>query len=258
MPLNKTQKEFKHVMLQALKNIDDCPESLLSLFQSDEISVHDRLKVYHNNIIGSLAEVIRTTYPLLEKLVGEDFLRQMAREFIFIHPPSQGCMHAYGEGFDKFIKTYEPAKSMPYLPDIASFEYAMNDAYYAQDDIAMDADALSKIAPEELGETMLRTRHSLHLLQSEFPILDIRNLCLNDAQDAPDLENPTPFYGMVYRPGFDVNIVSLEQDEFTLLSKIKDKKSLGSAIENTLESYPNFNFTNFLTKHISLETFSKL
>ncbi len=259
MRLNKVQTTFKELMLKPVKNLEDYDGDLLDVFEENDISRHDRLKVYHNNVVGSLTEAIRATYPLIENLVGEGFIKAMTRAFIFDHPPSGGCLHEYGAGFDEFIKSYEPAKALPYLPDMATFEFATNTAYYAPDDIALPADALAQIPPENLGETFLSLRPSATLISSRYPILAIQEFCESaDQNDPPDLKTDYKTKLLIIRPQLEVNIMPLDQDEYLTLTLLDQKTPLGDAIEKTLTAHSDFNFTAFLQKHIALETFSNL
>lgn len=243
-------------MLRPAREISQAEESFTGLFESNDISVNERLKVYHNNIAGSLSNALCATFPLIENLVGEEFLKAMARAFVFEHPPQSGCLHFYGYGFDAFIKTYEPAKELPYLSDIAAFELAMNYAYYAEDDTALNMEELSQIPPESLGETIIPLRSSSTLLHSSYPLQDIKALCEGQNAQELDLSQKKECYLLVNRPQFDVQILPLSADEHLVLTELQDGKSLGEAVETGLTHFPDFDFQAFLQKHISLETLS--
>ncbi|MCF6318176.1 MAG: DNA-binding domain-containing protein [Proteobacteria bacterium] len=244
MRLNKVQTKFKETVLGSVHNVKNSDENFLSLFEDNHISVIDRLKVYHNNVVGSLSDALHMTFPLIEKLVGKDFFKAMSSEFIFDNPPKGASLYQYGAGFDHFIKEYEAAKSLPYLPDMAIFEWAMNTAYYAPDDTPLAGDALSHIPPENLGETLLRLRVSATLMQSRFPILQIRDFCLDeDGTEKPDMNANHHTKLLITRPALEVNILPLEQDEFMILELLDRNKCLGTAVEQTMEAFPEFDFS---------------
>lgn len=257
MPLNKTQNNFKNLMLRPITDIDSA--DLDNIFISNHIDAKDRLKVYHNNVVGSLSEALLTTFPLLQHLVGEEFLKGIARAFIFQNPPKNSSVHAYGAGFDEFIQTFEPAESLPYLADVASLEIAMNNAYYAPNDDAMPADALTKIAPENLGDIQIVLRSSAHLISSSYPLIALRAFCLDqDNAPAPDLSVKHECHILILRPHLEVEIIPLDLDEYDMLQTLRTGLTLGEAVEKTLNAYPEFDFALFLQKHISLETFSHI
>lgn len=259
MRLNKFQETFKETMLQHASGLDDVDADLRNMFIGNEISVEDRLKVYHNNIIGSVSASLCATFPILDALVGEGFLKSMARAFVFEHPPKSGCLHLYGAGFDDFIRGYMPAESLPYLADVATLELAINTAYYAPNDSPMKADALAQFPEEQIGAVQLSLRTSAVLIDSHYPLLEIKSYCENDAQgDAPDVLKDAGVTLMVYRPSLDVKIVELDREEFRLIQALQNGVSLGEALEAILAAAPDFDFAAFLNKHITLETFSAL
>ena len=257
MALADFQEKFKHMMFQPVKNLQNNANNFDGVFQEDDIAVHDRLKIYHNNVIGSLSSVLCATFPLLENLVGEDFLKAMARTFIFEHPPESACLHVYGAGFDNFIKSYEPAASLPYLPDVATLEFALNTAYYAPDDKPLAADALSKIPPENLGDIILQLRSSAILIESDYPLKQIRAFCLDEGNNIPpDMTKTYQCRLLIHRPALEVDIVPLAEDEFMILGLLNQKNTLGITVEQTLDKFPTFDFAGFLQKHTALETFA--
>lgn len=259
MKLAKYQKQFKETMFRPVREIHDCEADFKALFDEGDIPLDERLKVYHNNVVGSLSEVLRVTFPLLENLVGEDFLRAMTRDFIFENPPASACVHMYGAGFDDFIKTYAPAKSLPYLADVATLELALNTAYYASDDVALAPDALAQVPPETLGDVVLNLRSSATLITSSYPLESIRGFCLDaDNTPAPDLTKSYTCRLLIVRPVLEVNIISLPEDEFEMLRLLHNKVPLGDAVERTMAAFPIFDFTAFLQKHTVLESFASL
>lgn len=242
-------------MLDHPKVLDDPPPDFAALFETGDIPLPVRLKVYRNNIVGSLTDVMISSHPLLEKLVGHDFLEMMARHFVLENPPTQGCLSFYGATFDTFIENYELAKAMPYLPDMARLEIAMNEAYYAPDDEPLTAADLASATPESLK---LELRKSARLISSKYPLSDIRDFCLAD-DPAKTLNIDTGgVMLMIYRPALDSVIVKLDAAEYAMLDSLKRGTALDDALERTLETHKKFDFQAFLQRHIGLETFCQM
>lgn len=255
MRLNEFQKRFKDLMLDHPDALDKPPEDLAAFCATGDIALPERLKVYRHNIIGSLTDLMLSSFPLIENLVGKEFLEGMARTFILTNPPNMGCLSFYGEGFAEFIEGFAPAASLPYLPDVARFELTLNAAYYARDDDALSPEALASVAPEELGDTAFALRDSVHLLQSPYPLLAIREFCTAQASDGTlDLDQGgAPL--MIYRPQLESQTVALNEDEYLMLNTLSEGRPLGEAVETVLNTYQGFDFQAFLQKHLALETF---
>lgn len=257
MPLNKFQNSFKELMLDNPEALEAPPSALADICEVGEIALPERLKVYRNNIIVSLTEVMVATFPIIDKLVGRQFLELMARSFILESPPKQGCLNLYGEGFDQFIERFELAKSLPYLPDVARFEIALNAAYYAKDDEALDAEALAQIDRDTLPEIHLRPRESVNLVQSSFPLTAIQAFCSKENPEGQLRLDQGGESLIAYRPVLETQTVILDNDEFMMLAHLSES-TLGAAVEAVLAQFPSFDFERFLQKHLSLGTFQSL
>lgn len=256
MRLNDFQMRFCDLMLSGPEGLNNMPEEFAALFAAGGIPLCERLKVYRSNIVGGIAENLCKGFPLLEKLVGNEFLIDMVRRFVMAHPPESGCLNFYGRGFDEFIGNYAPARNLPYLPDMARLEIAMNDAYYAQDDHGMKAEELARIAPEALGDITLPLRDSVQLVRSDYALDALRDYCLLPVGEAPPINRPSCL--MVYRPKLEVVIVPLEQEEYILLESLNRVTVLGEAVEEALAVRPDFDLETFFRKHVDLESFRAL
>ena len=115
-----------------------CPPGLQAWNGSDPAR---RLAVYRNNVMVSLIDALATSFPVAQELVGEDFFRAMAAEFVRRQPPRSRVLARYGDRLPDFIADFEPARSVPYLADLARLEFARIQAYHAA-----DAEALSPAA----------------------------------------------------------------------------------------------------------------
>ena len=260
MQLSKVQAAFVETMLDHPDAVETPRSILTEQLDEGEIPLPERLKIYRNNIVGGLTDTLIVAFPVLDKLVGREFLEVLVRSYILENPPTQGCLNTYGRGLDLFIKKYPPADSLPYLADVATFETAMTDSYYAPNDQPLTAQGLSEIAPADLATTALKLRASAELVSSDYPLTAIRDFCLREATD--DDEQLNLDQGgvslLVYRPYIEVLIVESQPDEFLMLQNLKNGIELGRAVEKTLQHYGDFDFQGFLQKHLELETFQAL
>lgn len=260
MRLSEAQSLFSRTMLDDPYAVETPDLLLAGLFSGSKAHIPERLKIYRNNIIGSLTVAMQATYPLVEKLTGEEFTKGLIRAFILRHPPREACLARYGAGLDRFIEGFMPARALPYLADIARLEWAMNEAYYAPDDRNLTPADLQNIPFDALADMVLRLRSSVRLMDSRWPLSAIRDFCLKEKQD--DKETLDLDQGgcrlMVYRPGLSAEIVPLEPAEYAFLKGIQAGKQLGEGLGSVLKTFPGFDFQGFLQKHLTLETFSAL
>ena len=101
-----------------------------------------RLRIYNRNVIFGLSDILANAYPVVKKLVGDGFFQSMARLYLQSHPQSLGNRHMFGADLSGFIQNYQPAQSLPYLSDVAAFEWAYLQASIADDAPRLDFEML--------------------------------------------------------------------------------------------------------------------
>ena len=132
----------------------------------------ERLDIYYNNTLLGLTDILTATYPVLQKIVGENFFRAVSRFYIETNSQTTGNSHAYGGELASFLRSYEPAVSWPYLPDIAAIEWAYFQASIANDAPALDFSELTDLISEHPGFIVL-LHPGVHYIELNFNALEI-------------------------------------------------------------------------------------
>ncbi|MDF3075260.1 MAG: hypothetical protein K0S54_2927 [Alphaproteobacteria bacterium] len=162
--LLELQQDFRRHLLR------EQAVSLSNAVLADGLSAQARLQVYRNHVTLSLREALRTTFPVTQRLVGEEFFAGMARQFIAAHPPLSPCLSEFGGAFPDFIAAFPPAAMLPYLPDVARLEWALNEAWHSGIEPALEAASLAVTDPEAAAASTLELQPSLRLLTSAWPV----------------------------------------------------------------------------------------
>lgn len=187
-----------------------------------------RFAVYRNNVAVSLTEALITAFPVIYKLVGDEFFRAVVGVFLRQHPPNSPLMMFYGDQFADFLDGFEPAKQLPYLPDMARVEFAIRHAYHAADATALEPQALQDIAPDDLMESMLQFAPAVQVIRSEWPIFGIYRA--NTQADAPK-PRMQPEDILIARPEFDPVVEPLPAGGSTLVNALLRGDTFGAAFE---------------------------
>ena len=119
LALRETQTQFASGILSG-----NTPDDLGIV--ADWLQPMQRLNIYHVHYQATLRDALALTFPVVMRLVGDGFFNSMADMFTAVHLPTQPCLAEYGEVFPDFIAEYEPARSLPYLSDVALFEWVLN------------------------------------------------------------------------------------------------------------------------------------
>ena len=145
------------------------------LTDADGAPAAKRFDVYRNNVAVSLTEALKSAFPALLSLVGDEFYTAMAGVYLRAHPPQSPLMMFYGADMPAFLDGFAPVGHLPYLADIARLELALRTAYHAPDATPLDAQA---IAPEALMTHPVTLAPAVQLIRSRFPLLSIYQLSL--------------------------------------------------------------------------------
>lgn len=132
-----------------------------------------RMDVYRNNIYAALTKALKSIYPVICRLVGEDFFNYAVRHYIDRYPSASGDLNEYGAHFSEFLQTFQPAAGLVYLPDTARLEWYCHCAYLATDDTPLDRRKLAAVQPQRYGALRFRMSSSASLLHSPWPVADI-------------------------------------------------------------------------------------
>ena len=188
------QAEFRAGLLDPKRAV---PEGLTD---GAGVPTQKRFDVYRNNVAVSLTEVLEASFPVIRKLVGDEFFKAMAGVYLRTHLPKTPMMMFYGDEMPTFLSRFGPAQSLAYLPDMARLEIAMRESYHAADARPVDAERLGALAPDALMAVKVVLAPSLRLVRSSHPIRGLYRA--NTEAEAP-APVKRPENVLVTRPGFD-------------------------------------------------------
>lgn len=103
--------------------------------------------VYRNTVHKGCIDALQANYPTVCSLVGEDWFRAAASVFVQEHPPRDARLMGYGAGFPAFLRDFEPAAGLPYLPGVAQLDRCWTESHLAAEAPALDAAWLAAQPP---------------------------------------------------------------------------------------------------------------
>lgn len=186
-----------------------------------------RFDVYRNNVAVGLTDALTAAFPVVHKLVGDAFFRAMAGVYLRKHPPKSPLMMFYGDAMPGFLRRFAPAKTLPYLPDVAALELAMRHAYHAADATAIDAAALAALDPDRLMGTRLMLAPATQVVSSDYPVHAIYRA--NTVADAPKPVMRAESV-LITRPGFDPALHPINAAAAACITALSQGQPLGQAM----------------------------
>jgi hypothetical protein len=143
---------------------------LVATIRGDGLAPAARLAIYRNHAVSTLGAVLKGAFPVVCRLVDERFFAYAAHEYLREHPPLSRCLVEYGTDFADFLAGFEPCKNLPYLADVARFEWALNVAATIREASPLPIEALAAVRPERAARLVLRLQPSASYFASGWPI----------------------------------------------------------------------------------------
>ena len=154
-------------------------EKLATLIRGERgISPVDRLSVYANAFFARLHDCLREDFGALARALGADAFHDLVQTYLMMHPPTRPSLRHAGAHLAEHLAT-EPfapifSRRCPYAADLARLEWAMTEAFTAEDAPALAHEDLAAVAPEAWSRLRFETTPSLRLLHCAWPVHRVR------------------------------------------------------------------------------------
>ena len=108
------------------------------------------LAVYRNTVIHGAVEALRSNYPVVAQIVGDEMFESIAVDYSSARPPRSPVLALYGDAFSEWLREQDWIADLPYLPDVATVERSHVECL-----MAGDAPPLIAEDPSELSDLRL-------------------------------------------------------------------------------------------------------
>ncbi len=189
-----------------------------------------RLGVYRNTVQASLIDVLATAFPVVRRIVGEDFFTGLAARFINSAPPRVPQLSLYGDGFAGFISGADIGERLPYLADVARLEWARAESYFAADAPPLDMARIAALSPEDLEHLVLPVHPATRLIGSRYPIHRIWEVNQPSVADVPAVDMSIAQWVLVSRNGHHLITRALAKHDAAFIAEVMRGQTLGEAV----------------------------
>jgi putative DNA-binding protein len=187
-----------------------------------------RFAVYRNNVLTGLVSALAARFPVVQRLVGDEFFREMARIYVTLEPPRSPILLQYGETFAAFIDAFAPAAPIPYLGDIARLEMARGHAYHAPDIVPLAAQRFASLPAEGLARMRVKLHPSVSIISSGHPVYSIW-YANQDMDRYVPIAPWAPEAALVARPDLDVEVHKLPSGGAAFLTALSEGGTFADA-----------------------------
>ena len=197
-----------------------------------------RMNVYRNNVVFTLVQALRDTFPVLAYWVGQAQFDAWALEFVRTQAPAHPVLAFYGAAFPSALVAHLDRHldaPQAHLADLARLEFARIEAFHAQDDAPMDPTVLATLLsdPERLAQVRLP-------LSSSGPIFDLWAAQQNTSDSAAPPVRTEGQSVLVAREGWDVVVLRIDAASARFYAELQAGHTLAQALDEAFNTSAEF------------------
>ncbi len=214
--------------------------------------------VYRNTVMKGCIDALQANYPVVARLVGEEWFRAAAAIYAREALPADPTLLRYGAGFADFLARFDPAAELPYLPDVARLDRYWTEAHAAPDASALDPAAVARLAPAALAGTVLHPHPAARWAWfADAPIYTIWSR--NRADDAPIADLDWQAEGaLIVRPRDAVEWIAINAAGCAFLDACAVGATLAGAAQAALGVQENVDLARLMASLLEAGAFSAI
>lgn len=209
---------------------DAVNDSLLNSIQATAgIGANERIEAYRANISGAHLNALDHAFPVTREVLGERYWRQLLEQEIEAFSSTVADLHAYGEFVPELLHAAQQRRpeleDFPYLADLATLEWHVHRARFAQDDPAFDWKSFRALTADIQSQASLTPSRALTVFRSSYLVDVIWHAHQTTGAHAPEAGLPAAC--CIHRINrFDVTVTRLSAAQTNLLVAIGGETSL--------------------------------
>jgi hypothetical protein len=226
--LMQLQSDFQAYLLDARKGA----AFKNKIVDDKKVGVKTRLGIYYDAYRLRIVEALSSSYPVLKALLGDDLFEQVARSYIDSYPSTYRNMRWVGDKMSAHLQNTFP--QYPIAAEMATFEWGLSLAFYAEDAPILTLQDLAAIAPENWADLHFQFHSSMQLFTFKFNVLRVWQ-ALN-SEEAPPKVSQIDEPCVVWRKDLNSHYRSLDLAEYVAIQLVIAGASFGELCEKLQEN----------------------
>lgn len=177
-----------------------------------------RFDVYHHAYRARLVEALRSNYPVLHRVLGDDGFRELTLAYLCDHPSRRPSIRWFGDQLPAWTAGHAAALPHPALADLASMEWALGLSFDAANAPPLAFAELAALPADQWAGARFAAHPSVALLALQWAVEPIWKALTEDEDAASEEPQAHPHTLLVWRQGLDTRWRSLDSDEATALA----------------------------------------
>lgn len=215
------------------------------------------IAVYRNTAIKGRIDALEANYPTVSQMVGSEWFRAAAREFVEEQPGDDPVLAAYGAGFPDWLARFVPAREMAYLAPAARLDRAWTEAHLAEEAPTLNARQAAALGLALTG-VPARLHPSVRLFWFDWTAPSLW-LAHRYPQSGAELAWRAEAEGLlIHRPDAEVRARRVSRAEWAFLDACRKGRPFGVAALAAQSAQPGLDVPALFAGLIALGVFQSL
>ncbi|MEO5702364.1 MAG: DNA-binding domain-containing protein [Gammaproteobacteria bacterium] len=193
--LVQIQKGFQDYLL-APSAVPGMDQHIVGTVQT---SAQLRLDIYADAYRLRLEEALGNDFEALHSLLGDEQFYKLCLKYIDAHPSQHFSLRYFGQHMSAFLRLNEPYSTQPMLAELAEFEWALIDAFDAQDSAVVSIEDMGMLAPEAWPEMRFDMHDSVRRLEFAWNVQSLWSALKEETTPEPPKKNEVPQSWLIWR-----------------------------------------------------------
>jgi hypothetical protein len=176
-----------------------------------------RLAIYREAYRGRLIDALRSNYPVLHRVLGDEAFAVLAIDYLASYPSQERSIRWFGHRLaawlDERLRSDPQALPHPALPDLARMEWAIGLSFDAADDAPLSREALAARAPGDWPGLRFKGHPSAAVVSLAWDVEPLWRSLTDDPDAGTEPPASHAHRLLVWRQGLDSRWRSLPADE---------------------------------------------
>ena len=205
------------------------------IVDTPDVSAAERFNVYTDAYRLRLIEALSADYPALKDCLGEKGFDTMGNAYVEASPSDQFSIRWFGRYLPRFLAETSPFIEQPDLKELASFEWALSEAFDSPESTPVGYERFIAIEPSKWPSLRLHFHPSLRLIDFNFNVPQIWQAS-NQKEPLPAFAvNKVLQFWVVWRQELKVLFRSLPAQEFFALETFMQGQCFAEVCEGLCE-----------------------
>lgn len=212
MKLDETQRLFKENTLAPQA------DSHMPLKPAGKLSIQKAFEVYHDSYVQKLTEALQKTFEAVYWVIGVELFHKIAKQYIDTEPSVSYNLEDYGGNFPDFLNGHRLTKGVPFLPDLARFEWNYKNLYHRANPEPLPSERIQDIL--QADDCRIRFIDAMEIFASPFRVSEMWHRRSEPAYMFEDIVWEYPEWVLMFKRDHEIHMQHINHTEALILEEL--------------------------------------